>query len=64
MFVLRVITAKCVIDVTLYSMKNKSVHRCRFVHHAKFHSIMAMLNKLFKFEFERAGGGLQKSRFL
>ena len=34
-------------------MKNKSVHSCRFVHHAKFHCIMPMLNKLFKFEFER-----------
>ena len=40
-------------------MKNKSVHSCRFVHHAKFHCIMAMLNRLFKIEFER--GGLEKS---
>ena len=36
-------------------MKNKSVHSCRFVHHAKFHCIMTTLNKLFKFEFERRG---------
>ena len=43
-------------DVTLYSVKKKSVHSCRLVHHTKFHCIMAMLNKLFKFEFERAGG--------
>ena len=37
-------------------MKNKSVHSCRFVHHAKFHCIMTTLNKLFKIEFERGGG--------
>ena len=34
-------------------MKNKSVHSCRFVHHAKFHCIMTTFNKLFKIEFER-----------
>ena len=33
-------------------MKNKSVHSCRFVHHAKFHCIMTTLNKLFKIKFE------------
>ena len=44
-------------DVTLLSMKNKSVQNCRFVHHAKFHCIMTTLNKLFKIEFERLGGG-------
>ena len=49
-------------DVTLLSMKNKSVQNCRFVHHAKFHCIMTTLNKLFKIEFERWGGGkLEKS---
>ena len=37
-------------------MKSKSVHSCRFVHHANFHCIMTMLNKLFKNEFERGGG--------
>ena len=46
-------------DVTLLSMKNKSVQNCRFVHHAKFHCIMTTLNKLFKTEFER--GELEKS---
>ena len=51
-------------DVTLLSMKNKSVQNCRFVHHAKFRCIMTTLNKLFKIEFERRGGGgkLEKSR--
>ena len=44
-------------DVTLLSMKNKSVQNCRFVHHAKFHCIVTTLNKLFKIEFERWGGG-------
>ena len=44
-------------DVTLLSMKNKSVQNCRFFHHAKFHCIMTTLNKLFKIEFERWGGG-------
>ena len=39
-------------DVMLLSMKNKSVHSCRFVHHAKFHCIMTTLNKLFKIKFE------------
>ena len=43
-------------DVTLLSMKNKSVQNCRFVHHAKFHCIMTTLNELFKIEFERWGG--------
>ena len=38
-------------------MKNKSVHSCRFVHHAKFHCIMTTLSKLFKIEFERGGTG-------
>ena len=32
-------------------MKNKSVHSCRFVQHAKFHCIMTTLNRLFKIEF-------------
>ena len=36
-------------------MKNKSVLSCRFVQHGKLHCIMAMLNKLFKIEFERVG---------
>ena len=52
-------------DVTLSSMKNKSDHSCRFVHHAKFHCIMTTLNKFFKFEFQGGGGGgekLEKSR--
>ena len=40
-------------------MKNKSVHSCRFDHHAKFHCIMTTLNKRFKIEFER--GELEKS---
>ena len=49
-------------DVTLLSMKNKSVQNCRFVHHAKFHCNLTTLNKLFKIEFERLGGGeLEKS---
>ena len=41
-------------------MKNKSVHSCRFVHHAKFHCFMTTLNKFFKIKFER--GGLEKSQ--
>ena len=45
-------------------MKNKSVHSCRFVHHAKFHCIMTTLNKLFKIKFERGGGKLEKSQIL
>ena len=51
-------------DVTLYSMKNKFVHNCQFVHHAKFYCNMTTLNKLFKVEFDRGGGGggLEKSR--
>ena len=49
-------------DVTLKSMKNKSVHSCWFIHHAKFHCMMTTLNKLFKFEFER--GELEKSRLI
>ena len=48
-------------DVTLLSMKNKYVQNCRFVHHAKFHCIMTTLNKLFKIEFERWGGKLEKN---
>ena len=47
-------------DVTKQNMKNKSVHSCRFVHHAKFHCIMTTLIKLFKNEFER--GKLEKSQ--
>ena len=47
-------------------MKNKSVQNCRFVHHAKFPCIMTsiMLNRFFKIEFEKVGGGgeLEKSR--
>ena len=34
-------------------MKNKSVHSCRFVHHAKLHCLMTTLSNLFKIEFER-----------
>ena len=41
-------------------MKNKSVHSCRFVHHAKLHCIMTTLNRLFKIEIQR-GGELEKS---
>ena len=37
--------------------KCKSVHSCRFVHHAKFHCIIITLNKLFKIEFERGETG-------
>ena len=44
-------------DVKLQSMKNKSDHSCRFFHHAKFHCIIATLNKLFKIEFERGETG-------
>ena len=47
-------------DVTLLCMKNKYVHSCQFVHHAKFHCIMTTLIKLFKIEFE-TGGKLEKS---
>ena len=36
-------------------MKSKSVHSCRFVHHAKFHCVLTTLKKLFKIEFERRG---------
>ena len=46
-------------DVTLYSMKNKFVHNCRFIHHAKFHCNITMLFKVFKIDFER--GKLEKS---
>ena len=42
-------------------MKNKFVHNCRFVHHAKFHCNMTMLYNLFKIDFERGGGKLEKS---
>ena len=45
-------------------MKNKSVHRCRFVHHAKIHCIMTTLNKPFKFEFERGGETGKEPDFL
>ena len=38
-------------------MKNKSVQNCRFVHHAKFHCIVTMLNRFFSIEFERGGTG-------
>ena len=41
----------------LLRMKNKSVQNCRFVHHAKFHCIMTTLNRLFKIEIQRGGGG-------
>ena len=37
-------------------MKHKSVHSCRFFHHAKFHCIMTTLNQLFKIEFEGGTG--------
>ena len=50
-------------DVTLSSIKNKSVHSCRFVHHAKFHCFMTMLKKLFKIKLE-GGGELEKSQNL
>ena len=45
-----------------YAVKydEQSVYSCRFVHHAKFHCIMIMLNKFFKIEFERRGGGIGK----
>ena len=51
-------------DVTLLSMKNKSVQMCQCVHHVKFRCIMTTLNKLFKIEFERWGGetGKEPSR--
>ena len=48
-------------DVTLLNMKNKSVHSCRFVHHAKYHCLMTTLIKLFEIEFEK-GGELEKSQ--
>ena len=51
-------------DVTLLSMKNKSVQNCRFVHHAKFHYIMRTLNKFFKIEFERWGGNWKRAKNL
>ena len=38
-------------------MKNKSVHSCGFVHHAKFLCIVTNLIKLFKNEFERGEPG-------
>ena len=38
------------------SIKDKSVHSCRFVHHTKFYCIMTTLNKLFRIEFERGTG--------
>ena len=41
-------------DVSMWRMKNKSVHSCQFFPHAKIHCIMATLNKLFKNEFESA----------
>ena len=47
-------------DVTLLNMKNKSVHSCRFVHHAKYHCLMTTLIKLFEIEFEKGGGGTGK----
>ena len=50
-------------DVTLLSMKNKSVQNCRFVHHAKFHCIMTTLNKLFKLNL-KGGGETGKEPFL
>ena len=48
-------------DATLYSMKNKAVQNCRFVHHSKFDCNVTMLYKLFKIDFER--GELEKSPF-
>ena len=45
-------------------MKNKSVHSCRFVHHAKFYCIMTTLNKLFKIKFERGETGKEPASFL
>ena len=44
-------------------MKNKSVHSCRFVHHAKFDCIITTLNKLFKIEFERGETGKEPKEF-
>ena len=52
MFVLRVITAKCVM-LRCKVWRAIPVHSWWFVHHAKFHCIMTRLNKLFKVEFER-----------
>ena len=49
-------------DVTLLSMKNKSVQLCQFVHHAKFRCIMTTLNKLFKIDFERWGGNRKRAK--
>ena len=50
-------------DVTLLSMKNKSVQNCRFVHHAKFHCIVKTLNRFFKIEFERGETGKEPILF-
>ena len=43
-------------------MTNKSVQNCRFVHHAKFHCIMTMLNRLFSIETERGGGDWKRAQ--
>ena len=51
-------------DVTLYSMKNKFVHNCRFVHHAKFYCNLTMLYKLFKIDFERGGTGKEPNYYI
>ena len=48
-------------------LRLNAVQNCRFVHHAKFHCIVTTLNRLFKIEFERGGGGgegLEKSPYL
>ena len=45
-------------------MKNKSVHSCRFGHHAKFHCIMTTLNRLFKIEFQRGETGTELLRLV
>ena len=43
-------------DVTMQSMKSKSVHICQFVHHAHFHCIMATLYKFFNMSLKGGGG--------
>ena len=57
---LRFITAKCVILRCKVWRTNLFTVVDLFVHHAKFHCIMTTLNRLFKIELERWGGGLEK----
>ena len=59
--VLRIITDKFVIFITMSDIRNKSVHSCQLVHHAKFHCMVTTLNKLFKIEFERVELGKNPS---